>query len=193
MLLCLASAALLAASVPTGAAGELGFPAQRRELITRTEAKLRKRCRKLVKVQNKLVKAAGNEKKTTKLLGKLEKLRRRGATEAACGLANRCSDDFVGTLDNEDKVNGFSVELEPIKGRDVFNTPVGGHGSVPQGSYLGHGCYPDGGAYYLYNYPGSEFWLDNGYVPPLHDNYRYDATPYYDCCCDGTPGVCSLS
>ena len=73
-------------------------------------------------MQNKLVKAAGNEKKTTKLLGKLEKLRRRGATEAACGLGNRCSDDFLGTLDNEDTfLADFRVyNLEPVNGGDAF-------------------------------------------------------------------------
>ena len=198
MLLCLASAALLAASVPTGAAGEIGFPAQRRELITRTEAKLRKRCRKLVKVQNKLEKAAGNEKKTTKLQGKLEKLRRRGATKAACGLANRCSDDFLGTLDNEDTFldENKQYNLEPIKeeivasapSQNFFNTPGE---PVPYGAYLGHGCYPVGevteggeplvGAYYLYNpYPSTG---------AVSLSWR-DADPYYDCCCDDTPGVC---
>ena len=198
MLLSLACAALLAASVPTVAAGELGLPAQRRELITRTEAKLRKRCRKLVKVQNKLVKAAGNEKKTTKLQGKLEKLRRRGATKKACGLGNRCSDDFLGTLDNEDTflADTDHYNLEPIgewgkqlsgTAGDLFNSPGE---PVPYGAYLGHGCYPDGGAYYLYNYPGSEFWLAGDYDPPIHYNYRYAAQSYYDCCCDDTPGVC---
>ena len=51
---------------------------QRRELLTRAEAKRRKRCRKLVRVQNKLVKAAGNEKKERKLQRKLDKLTEKG-------------------------------------------------------------------------------------------------------------------
>ena len=57
---------------------------QRRELLTRAEAKRRKRCRKRVRVQNKLVKAAGNEKKERKLKRKLDKLTEKGITEAAC-------------------------------------------------------------------------------------------------------------
>ena len=57
---------------------------QRRELLTRAEAKRRKRCRKRVRVQNKLVKAAGNEKKVRKLQRKLDKLKEKGITEAAC-------------------------------------------------------------------------------------------------------------
>ena len=45
---------------------------QRRQLLTRAEAKRRKRCRKRVRVQNKLVKAADNEKKERKLQRKLQ-------------------------------------------------------------------------------------------------------------------------
>ena len=62
--------------------------------------------------------------------------------------------------------------------------------AAPPPDAPGHGCYPDGGAYYLYNYPGSEFWLAGDYDPPIHYNYRYAAQSYYDCCCDDTPGVC---
>ena len=63
---------------------------QRRELLTRAEAKRRKRCRKRVRVQNKLVKAKGNEKKERKLQRKLDKLIEKGITEAACAPPAHC-------------------------------------------------------------------------------------------------------
>ena len=78
---------------------------QRRELLTRAEAKRRKRCRKRVRVQNKLVKAKGNEKKERKLQRKLDKLIEKGITEACAPPAHcrrrRLQAPFV--WDEEDK------------------------------------------------------------------------------------------
>ena len=64
------------------------LPEQRRELLTRAEAKIRKRCRKRAKVENKIEKAVARlpkkAKKLEKLMEKLAKLLEKGATDEAC-------------------------------------------------------------------------------------------------------------
>ena len=97
----------------------LPLPEQRRKLLTRAEAKRRRRCRKLARVQNKLVKAADNEKKERKLQRKLDKLTEKGITEAVCAPPAADSDcrrrrlqaPFV--WDEEDKGSLSTDRLNP--------------------------------------------------------------------------------